>query len=396
MKVAEVRRPVRNEEQRRTVRPMRILLVVDGYYPSTGGAEMQARLVSRALAAAGHRVEVVAPWLDRKLPRTETLDGVPLTRLAYPRVRLLGALWLCAYFGWWLWHRRRDYDAIHVHMAKNLASVAGLLRPLLRATLTVKISGAWEFNGGILDPRLRHKPLYRVFNWCIRRADSLQCVSDYTRRMLQEAGYPPARLRMIPNAVDISRFSPPATRERTAGAAPHVVFVGRIQPVKGLPVLVEAWSRLARATPARLTIAGDGAQREALMQTAREKGVADSIEFPGEIRNVPQLLQGADIYVQPSFQEGLPNSVLEAMAMGLPIVATRVSGNEDVVTHEDNGLLVSAGDDEGLAAALRHLIEDPQLAARMGARSRALIEQRFSLPAVIGALERAYRGEGRA
>src|SRR6185436_2068004 len=110
-------------------------------------------------------------------------------------------------------------------------------------------------------------------------------------------------------------------------------------------------------------------------------GFAESVDFIGEVSDVPSVLVRADIYVQPSFQEGLPNSVLEAMAMGLPIVATRISGNEDVVVHEENGLLVPAGDAEALAAALRRLMNDPLLAARMGRRSRQMVEERFALPA---------------
>ena len=120
--------------------------------------------------------------------------------------------------------------------------------------------------------------------------------------------------------------------------------------------------------------------------------MGDTVEFLGEVTDVPGVLARADIYVQPSFQEGLPNAVLEAMAMGLPIVATRVSGNEDVVTDGDNGLLVPPGDPDALAAALRTLVADPALAARMGRRSREIVESRFSLTAVMNQLRDAYRG----
>jgi glycosyltransferase involved in cell wall biosynthesis len=108
---------------------------------------------------------------------------------------------------------------------------------------------------------------------------------------------------------------------------------------------------------------------------------------------VPSVLARTDIYVQPSFQEGLPNSVLEAMAMGLPILATKVSGNEDVVSHEGNGLLVPPGDADALASALERLIRAPALAERMGRRSREIIKESFSLPAIVRRLEQAYRGD---
>ncbi len=373
--------------------PARILLVVDGFYPATGGAEKQVRTLARAFTAAGHAVEVVAPQLDTKLPTADAVDGIPLTRLSYPHIKLLGAALLCARYGFWIWNRRADFDAIHVNMAKNLAAVSGLVRPFIPATVTVKISGAWEFDGGLLDPKLRHRPIQRLYNWCVRRVDNIQCVSEYTREMLRAAGYRDASLLMIPNAVDLTRFAPPPRTAREPGAPMTVAYVGRIRPVKGVKVLVDSWPKVVPGCNARLLIAGDGAERESLARTARESGVGDSVEFMGEVSDVPGVLARADIYVQPSFQEGLPNAVLEAMAMGLPIVATRVSGNEDVVADGDNGLLVPPGDPEALAAALRRLIADPALAARMGRRSREIVESRFSLPAVMSQLRAAYRGQ---
>jgi glycosyltransferase involved in cell wall biosynthesis len=277
-------------------------------------------------------------------------------------------------------------------MAKNLAAVSGMLRPWLPSTVTVKISGAWEFSGGLLDPNLRRRPIQRLYNWAVRRVDNIQCVSEFTRDMLRAAGYREASLLMIPNAVDLKRFAPRPIGARQPGAPMTVVYVGRIRPVKGTKVLVDAWPKvMAGGTDARLVIAGDGAEREALAQNTRDAGVGNSVDFLGEVSDVPGVLARGDIYVQPSYQEGLPNAVLEAMAMGLPIVATRVSGNEDVVADGENGLLVPPGDPEALAAAIRRLIDDPALATRMGRRSREIVESRFSLAAVMNQLRDAYR-----
>jgi glycosyltransferase involved in cell wall biosynthesis len=142
-----------------------------------------------------------------------------------------------------------------------------------------------------------------------------------------------------------------------------------------------------------LVIAGDGDLREELAARTAQLGLSEQIEFRGDINDVPTLLRDADIYVQPSFQEGMPNSVLEAMAAGLPIVATHVSGNVDLVTDGDNGLLVPPGDAAALAAAIGRLLEDPALAQRMGQRSRLRVEREFGLPSVVARLEMAYRRE---
>ena len=371
----------------------RILLVIDGLYPSTGGAEVQARLLSRSLAAQGHEVTIVAPRLARYQSMRETVDGVPVERIGYPKIRLLGAVILCIRFAALLLARRNRYDAIHVHMAQNLAAIAGLLRPLLRSTVTVKFSGAWEFDGGILDPRKRNRFPYSILNAWVRRVDHIQCISSYTRQMLLDAGYLPQTLLQVPNAVDLTRFAP-----RSSQAAPglvRVVCVGRHVPVKGLYVLLEAWRLGDLARYARLMLAGDGPERPGLMARAKELGIADSVEFLGTVADVPALLAVSSVYVQSSFREGLSNAVLEAMACALPVVATRISGNTDLVEDGQNGLLVEPGDAAALASALRALVQDPARARALGERARASVESRFALPVVLSSLLQAYRTSSR-
>lgn len=365
----------------------RILIVVDGRYPSTGGAEMQARLLARSFAGAGCGVRVIAPMLEPDKQRLDEVDGVPLERIPYPKVRLLGALVLCLRFGRALIANRGRYDAVHVHMARNLAAVAGLLKPWFRASLTVKISGAWEFDNGILDVRRRDRPLNRLYNALIRRADSIQCVSEYTRSRVLEAGYYPGQVRLIPNAVDIGRFRPRLAR---TDVSPIVVFVGRLVPVKGLPVLLEAWRRMPQGGKARLVIAGDGPERQRLVELAATLGIADTVTFLGEVADVPEVLSRASIYVQPSHVEGLSNSVLEAMASGLPIVATRISGNEDLITNGINGILVPPADPDELSRALSRLLANPDEAGLMGIASRSAIERNYATPVVMQRLLEVY------
>ncbi len=386
MNMAVVRTPTAEKTQ------LRLLVIVDGWYPAIGGAERQARLLAQELKAGGHDVTVMSPLLDRKQAQHEIIDGIPLQRLWYAKIPGISGIMLWLSMCLWLLRHRHQFDAVHVHMAKYMAAGVGFLRPWLRSTLTVKISGAWEFDGGILDPALRKHPVYRFLNWCIKRADTLQCISVFTHQQLLSAGYQPAQLRMIPNAVNVGHFDRPQALPRDQHKTAQIVYVGRLRKVKGLSVLLHAFARIPRGQ-AQLTIAGDGDQMTALQQQAQELGLQDHVRFLGAISAVRDVLQQADIYVQPSFQEGMPNSVLEAMAMGLPIVATRISGNEDVVHDQDNGLLVPAGEVEPLALALQQLINEPTRAAQMGQRSRDIIDQQFSTTAVIAKLERAYRGE---
>lgn len=368
--------------------PARILMVVDGRYPATGGAEMQARLLSRSFAAAGHRVQVLVPLLDRSLPRIDAVDGVPVVRLSYPRIKGIGAILLNVRFAYWLLKHQGEFDAVHIHMMHNLAGAAGWIKPWLKPTVIVKVSGAAEFQGGILDPMLQGKPIHRILRSGARRLDGYQCISRRTAQIMEEAGFDRKRLHLLPNAVDLGRFSPPVSRDQSTLRA---VFVGRHVAVKGLDILLEAWSKAVLPPGARLTVAGDGPERERLMALARQLGIAQSVIFPGLVQDVPSLLRANNLYVQASHQEGLPNAVLEAMANGLPTIATRISGHEDVVADGVSGILVPPNQAQTLADALSQLADCPESRQTMGAAARRAVERHYSTETVLESLLAIYR-----
>jgi glycosyltransferase involved in cell wall biosynthesis len=126
------------------------------------------------------------------------------------------------------------------------------------------------------------------------------------------------------------------------------------------------------------------------MTLSRQLGIENSVSFPGLVQDVPALLSSHNLYVQASHQEGLPNAVLEAMANGLPTVATQISGHEDVIAHGVTGLLVPPNHADELAAALSHLAENPNLRQEMGATARRFVEQYFSTEAVMQSLLAVY------
>lgn len=370
-------------------RPLRILMVVDGRYPATGGAEMQARLLSASFVAAGHDVHVLAPHLDRSLPVHALVDGITVTRLSYPRIKGLGALLLNLRFSIWLLRRQKAFDAIHIHMMHNLAGAAGWLKPWLRPQVVAKVSGAAEFQGGILDPALRHRAVHRLLLRGAQRLDSYQCISQRTVKIMEEAGFPTARLHLVPNAVDLKRFKPPSVRDQTAL---HAVFVGRHVPVKGLDILLEAWALAEMPANSQLTLAGDGPERGRLIALAKQLGIEESVKFPGLVQDVPALLCANNLYVQASHQEGLPNAVLEAMANALPTVATRVSGHEDMITDAETGFLVPPNNPAALSAALVRIANCQELRLEMGIAARKFVEKKYATSVVIDALIKLYEG----
>jgi len=275
-------------------------------------------------------------------------------------------------------------------MTKNLAAAAGAVRPWLRGPVAMKVSGAWEFDGGVLDPRLRRHPVYATLSLLMTRNDAFQAISAETVRKLRAAGIPSEKVRDIPNAVDMSLYG---ERVPSLDGKLRVIYTGRLTPVKGVDVLLKAWRLLPDRGGLALTLVGEGEQRQDLEAYVAREGLAGEVTFAGWQSDIPAALRCADLYVQPSLNEGLPNSVLEAMAAGLPVVATRISGNEDLVTEGVNGYLCTAGDPAELAAAMSRALANRHALGAMGERSRLRIEARYGAEQVLSRLEAVYRGD---
>jgi glycosyltransferase involved in cell wall biosynthesis len=198
---------------------------------------------------------------------------------------------------------------------------------------------------------------------------------------------------VVPYGVDLARFQPVARN----GARPVDVVVGsvaRLSPEKGLDVLLRAAARLIeRGTPLRVVLAGDGPWRRRLTRLADRLGIADRVDFRGEVphERVPSVLAELDIFVLPSRAEGFGVAALEAQAMELPVVASRVHGIPDVVEHGRTGLLVPAGDVEAFAEGIGRLVGDASLRAAMGRAGRAFVEERYRWEENAAQMERLYR-----
>jgi glycosyltransferase involved in cell wall biosynthesis len=194
---------------------------------------------------------------------------------------------------------------------------------------------------------------------------------------------------VIPNAVDVE--GAPRSR-RAVRDRPRILSVGRLKAPKDFPTLVRALGDL-RPDSFEAVIVGDGPDRQLLEEEIHELGLEDRVSLAGERRDVPELLAGADVFVLPSRSEGHPVSVLEAMAAGIPVVASRVGGVPEQVSDGETGLLVEPGDPTELAAALRRLTADPRLRRRLGAAGRVRAEQAFDLDAFRRAHVEVYLRE---
>jgi sugar transferase (PEP-CTERM/EpsH1 system associated) len=204
-----------------------------------------------------------------------------------------------------------------------------------------------------------------------------------------------ARIEHICNGVDIARFVPRGEARRAPGpegfwnSGSFVVgTVGRLQPVKDQAALLAAAARLLELRPEldsrlRVVLVGAGPMESELRARARALGLGARTWFAGAVTDVPALLSSFDVFVLTSLMEGISNTLLEAMACGLPVVATAVGGNVELVRDGDTGLLVSPGDVEALAQKLARVATEPDLASMLGARARAAAIGEFSLEAMV-------------
>ena len=286
--------------------------------------------------------------------------------------------------------RRVGVDIVHT---RNWGAVDGILGARL-ASVPAIIHG--EHGRDMIDPkgRLLRRNLFRraTAGW----VTSFITVSEELRRWLTGVvGISPEKVQSIINGVDTERFHPDGLRARGKhGFGPHQVVigtVGRLDPVKDQQLLLRTFAELkARHRQLLLLVAGDGPCREGLERLARDLGLGEECRFLGLRTDVPEVYRLLDVFVLPSIAEGISNTILEAMASGLPVVASAVGGNGELVVSGETGTLVPAQDAETLTRAIERYIESPSLRAEHGAAGRRRAVEVFDLPRMVSQYEAAY------
>lgn len=243
----------------------------------------------------------------------------------------------------------------------------------------------------------RVRRLYKPF---IHRYVALS--QDLERYLRNRIGIAPERIRQIYNGVDTRRFHPAADGPRPVADDPfagtdcwRIGSVGRMQGVKNPLLLAQAFVRALALQPsmrerARLVMTGDGPERARVVALLQEAGVAELAWLPGERADVADILRSLDAFVLPSLAEGISNTILEAMASGLPVLATAVGGNAELVADGRTGAIVPSADADAMAHVLVQWYEQPESAVALGRAGRAQAERRFSLGAMVGAYQTLY------
>jgi len=375
---------------------LRLLFVVDGTFPTLGGAESQARKLAHALRDRGHHVTFLTPRVVADQPLSDEVDGFQIKRIDYPHVKAVGAAIMLFRFARYLKKHGHEYDAIHVHITRLLAGTAAALRPSVKRPVITKVSGYFEFNGGILDDSKRWMPLNFIIRRALRKVDFFQTISEQTREKLIQAGYSDEQIRFVPNGIDTDTPFAEGTSTYKNPKSDSLVFgyCGRLRRVKGAHVLMEAFAGLVKNNPDKslvLRLAGDGFEMEPLREQATLAGVEQHVEFLGKVDDTNDAYRSFDFYVQPSFAEGLPNAVIEAMLAQLPVVASRVGGNVDLIKENLTGQLFEAGDAAALGQCLQRCLDEPEQVKTMAKGGYDLICQNYGFDTVTEKLVELYR-----
>jgi glycosyltransferase involved in cell wall biosynthesis len=360
--------------------PHSILFLITGLFP--GGAETQLLLLAQELASRGWKPTVVSMISEGPLQATLEASGIKVSSLGMRRgvpdpravLRMSGIL------------RAEAPDILHTHMvhANLLGRVSRLFAPV-----PVVISTAHSVTEGA-----RWKELaYRVTD---RLTDLTTIVSGAAaKRYIRIGAVPSNKLKVVPNGVPLQTFQCDAeTRARmrkSLGVEDRFTWlaVGRLDIPKDYPNLLAAIARLSKGSI--LLIAGDGPLRESIERFATDVGISDRIRFLGILRDIPALMTAADAYVMSSAWEGLPMVLLEASASALPIVATDVGGNSEIVLEGINGFLVPAKSPEALAEAMLRIEQLSTESRRsLGLAGREHVAKHYSLPSVVDQWEQIY------
>ncbi len=248
--------------------------------------------------------------------------------------------------------------------------------------------------------RRRYQWLRRVYRPFVHHYVALS--RDLASYLVQRVGVPERRIEQIYNGVDLGRFARLTSAREVPSGCPFIeddLFVvgtvGRMQTVKAQPLLAAAFVQALQRQPKlrsrlRLVMVGDGPLRAQAQAVLAQAGVETLAWLPGERADVPDVMRGLDCFALPSLAEGISNTILEAMASGLPVVATDVGGNAELLVDGQTGSLVPSGDVEAMATSIVALASDPVRSAAMGAAGRERVEQCFSLPTMVGAYQRLY------
>ncbi len=322
----------------------------------------------------------------RGLKPLEFIDGVEVQRIPVLRQRqeYCSTLEMGTFVLSGLWHSLLQTpefkpDVVHIFFGIPDGPIGWALKRVYGLPYLISLRGADVPSDEVKRFAKQYQLLRPFIRWLWRDADAVVAVSNGLREYAFETT-PDVPIEVIPNAIELSVFTPP--RQRNQAGTVRLIFVGRLNAFKNVEMLLEAASRVKAngLDDFELQLVGEGERRSNLERLAVEKGLTKHIRFFGWVdrAELVELYRQADLFVTATTWEGMPNTVLEAMACGLPVVGTRASGLGELVREGVNGYLVDLNDTATLADRLMALIDNPYERQRMGKESRKIAEREFA------------------
>ena len=375
---------------------LNVLLATDYFSPHVGGGvEEVTHDVAQELLKLGHQVAVVT--LDTcKASPTEDLDGIHVYR-ARP-VDLTGAFGVQSAISTEVVRlmrevcRKEQSDVLHANNLYFFTTIAACLnlRALRKPLVTTlhlgsisEMEGKARYVAGLYEKS--------VGRWILRKSSQIVAVSQAVKRYAESLDVEPSKVSVVPNSVDTLKFRPASQGDRREGFV-RVGFIGRLISNKGPQYLVEAAPGVLRDfSNVQFMVAGNGPMLQGLENRVHELGIKRAFRFLGTVPSNAEFLKSCDFLVRPSLTDGMPLTVLEAMACGIPTVASRVGGTSEILQDGDTGFLVEPRNVDELVSRISTLVADSNLRLEMGGRARKFIERYYSWNQVAAQLSAIYQ-----
>jgi glycosyltransferase involved in cell wall biosynthesis len=360
---------------------MKIAILVGLFPPKwLAGTEIATYYMAEHLAQRAHEVHVITS-LDEGLPEESSEKGFYIHRLPRTKIRVAGAL----IFWTDIIRTIRKVSPEVVH-----AQSLGIAIPALISKMILKIPYVvWGQGSDIYLPDWFTKLTSKTI---MKNANSVIALTGDMKRTMQ-AIYD-RNIVVVPNGIDLKEYTGDPSVQKVKGDEKRILFVGRLHPVKGVRYLLQAMKIVYEKMPdAKLILVGDGEEREHLETLTDNLGIRECVEFAGRVphERVQDYMNQAEVFVLPSLSEGFPVTILEAMACGLPVVATRVGGLPDVIEDGVHGYLVRTKESNEIAETLLKLLQDEQLWETISKTNKQKINE-YSWERVALALEKIYQG----
>lgn len=350
-------------------------------FDGIGGTQSFARMLAEEFFEKGHKVKILTTRDRENKAKFSTSNEIPVIQFLIPEIRIIGTTIYYFIIFFHLLFNYKRYDIIQVFFLKHSAVISVIAGKILNKKVICRTECAGTY-GDISS--LKQTKFSSLLLFIIKKSDVIVAISKEIEKELLASGFNYQKIIFIPNAIDIKKFHPSFEKKESlkeyykCKGKKVIVFIGRFTEQKGIEYLLEAFAALKRPDVI-LFLIGDGYLKQNLIDKVKFLNITHSVYFTGKKNDVVPFLQMADLFVLPSIEEGLSIALLEAMACGLPVVATKVSGSVDVIEDGINGFLVEPKNSKLLALAMDKILTNEYIAKVIGENNRNKIEHFYSI-----------------